>query len=504
MNLGLYCNVPEPAILCIKCGFALKADGDRVSRHLGEKHDVAKSARRGLNSLIRSLNLPDPNGLSLRPGDSSPHPHLAIQKGSACKHCGLRSVSEKVLVTHLKTSHSSEIKLAGRQKRHWLRDHIEERLTFQSWTAKDVQKLWLVISDQQPSQGSSSNNLLLQETPNPVKDLPQQLFTEERERLEKQSGVGRPFDGGMPTLSTLLTNWMRRTGWQNIFSGARRDVLVTLTELPCTSGRPFWLGVHDGEVLHSPARDECRLASIMAALDRLFDQCGETVRCTDVCVRRWLRGRFPERPYKAPFELVIRPTSERQYRKELKRCLCLWLRLLRLPPSTARSIMGRGLSISQRKALKQLWSNPTWEEERSTDPNETDLSYDDNGVEEYEDVDEVEDEDEDEYSDEGGGEGDDTEDYIGDNDPPGTEAFTAWSPASQDGGPNDPTADVVLRFCYHMVTEDLEDGRASSSLLIYFSAVRGLSRPSEDEYLRPHRFTPILAGLIYCARLFFS
>ncbi|KAH7248228.1 hypothetical protein B0J15DRAFT_59904 [Fusarium solani] len=33
-RLGLYLNQPEPAILCIQCKFALKADGDRVSRHL--------------------------------------------------------------------------------------------------------------------------------------------------------------------------------------------------------------------------------------------------------------------------------------------------------------------------------------------------------------------------------------------------------------------------------------------------------------------------------------
>ena len=51
-SLGLCLNEPEPAILCTECGFALKADSDRVSRHLGEKHGLSKSTRWGLNKLI--------------------------------------------------------------------------------------------------------------------------------------------------------------------------------------------------------------------------------------------------------------------------------------------------------------------------------------------------------------------------------------------------------------------------------------------------------------------
>ncbi len=38
--LGLHYNEPERAVLCSRCGFALKADADRVSRNLGEKHRV--------------------------------------------------------------------------------------------------------------------------------------------------------------------------------------------------------------------------------------------------------------------------------------------------------------------------------------------------------------------------------------------------------------------------------------------------------------------------------
>lgn len=58
--LGLYFNQPEFAIICIECGFALKADKGRVSRHLGEKHGIPRKARHGLNKLINALQLLDP------------------------------------------------------------------------------------------------------------------------------------------------------------------------------------------------------------------------------------------------------------------------------------------------------------------------------------------------------------------------------------------------------------------------------------------------------------
>ncbi|KAJ3454045.1 hypothetical protein MRS44_018677 [Fusarium solani] len=131
-RLGLYLNQPEPAILCIQCKFALKADGDRVSRHLGERHGISKLARRGLGPFIRTLRLPDPKTLPVRSDGSSPHPHLRIQQGAACRHCGLRSTSLEVLSRHLKEVHPQDIQHSrgrGFPESHWLQDHILDRLT---------------------------------------------------------------------------------------------------------------------------------------------------------------------------------------------------------------------------------------------------------------------------------------------------------------------------------------------------------------------------------------
>ncbi|KAH7460552.1 hypothetical protein FOMA001_g19509 [Fusarium oxysporum f. sp. matthiolae] len=104
---------------------------------------------------------------------------------------------------------------------------------------------------------------------------------------------------------------MRRTGWDRTFEGADCHTLASLSTLPLPSSQPLYLGMHrDGHELSSSVTDENKLLSIVAALDRLFDQCAETVRFTGVSIRRWLRSRFPDRPYKAPFELVFQSTSE--------------------------------------------------------------------------------------------------------------------------------------------------------------------------------------------------
>ncbi|RKK18945.1 hypothetical protein BFJ66_g17904, partial [Fusarium oxysporum f. sp. cepae] len=282
-RLSLYYNLPEVAIICTKCGFALSPK--RASEHPGKKHGIARSARHGLKPLLSSLNLPDPDTLAPRPHGSRRHPYLAVQKGLSCKHCGLHSASRKVLEDHLRAEHRDKLEFTAEKKsrQHWLRDHIQQEVLFQSWTANNTRMSWLVSNDDDVNSRSIPSSSLLQASPDPIKLLAQKLFTEEHVRLENQQSGGRNSCGReTPASSALQTNWLRRTGWETTFRKARCDVLVRLTALPhCTDNRPLPLGVVEGDAIISPARDERRLLFMIAALDRLLDQCGETVRTTD-------------------------------------------------------------------------------------------------------------------------------------------------------------------------------------------------------------------------------
>ncbi|KAI3567768.1 hypothetical protein IWW34DRAFT_825181 [Fusarium oxysporum f. sp. albedinis] len=489
-SLGLYYNSPELAIICIECGFAINPIC--ALHYLGDKHHITKSACRGLKLLIYSLNLLNLETLPLRPNGLPLHPNLTVYKGSACKHCGLCSISEKALLAYVKSKHSKDIKLAARQQtRYWLSNYIQQGLSFQSWSVNDIRRSW-IIADNKPSRGSLSCRGV-------------------------EGGRTRRYDSAAPVSIALQTNWMRRTGWEMMFKDTRRDILVAPTELPnCRTNQPMPLGIQGEEVIYSLARDERRLASMMVALDRLLDQCGETVRRTDVCLRRWLHSRFPDRPYKAPFELVAKSSSEKLYRKELKRFICFWLRLSRLLPITMQAISGRAMNKHQFRAHKELWVDGIWQSEGPADMDRTDnqdggqsMNGDDEGEEEENDDDDEEDEGEDESECEESDEQDKSE-YDSQSrvateaaDLSDAESTSAWPLDNQEQLSQDPTADILLRFCYFAITEDFEGGLASSTMLVYFSAMRGLSTPDGNEYLQPHRFTPILARLIYCFRLVF-
>ncbi|KAL2137466.1 hypothetical protein VTI28DRAFT_9592 [Corynascus sepedonium] len=60
--------------------------------------------------------------------------------------------------------------------------------------------------------------------------------------------------------------------------------------------------------------------------------------------------------------------------------------------------------------------------------------------------------------------------------------------------------DALLQLASFLVTEPFQDGQASSTLLVYFSGVAGLSTDG-SWFERPSRYTPKLSALIYCARL---
>ncbi|KAF5975170.1 hypothetical protein FBULB1_7526 [Fusarium bulbicola] len=517
-RLHLHFNLPEQAIICTLCGYALAADNDRVGRHLGEKHHISKSARRQLNALVNSLKLPSPDTLPRRLDGSTPHPHLRIQYGQACKHCGLRSTSSDVLSKHIRTLHKSEIAATRSGGKHWLRDHINDNLSLQSWTLNDIKRAWVVMAPVRAGASRSrSSNQPLQPAPDSIQCFANQLLDEERKRLDLQStSIELPVGGDIDPSQALLTNWMRRTGWEQTFGQADCLMLISLSALP--KGTANYLGIHQGQKLSSPIADEYRVLSIITSLDSLFDQCGETVRFTDVSVRRWLRGRFPDRPYKAPFELVSQARSERVYRNEFKRCVGFWLRVWRLPPTVTRSILGRPLSRSQRMMLEELWLDSCWDETNDGFHDTEDMTVDT----EKEDQDsELEDENMSEFSEYASTTSDasETENSSDEELDPGSQrAGTSGSHDSRDNRTSatthisssratrdncDRSVDAVLRFCYQMVTEDFEDGMSSSTLLVYFSAVRGLANQEGNEYLRPARYTPILSRLIYCTRLIF-
>ncbi|OBR02085.1 hypothetical protein CH63R_14386 [Colletotrichum higginsianum IMI 349063] len=348
--LQLYLNEPEPVLICRPCGYALKPFGERVSRHLAEKHDVPKPQRRGLSALVKSLQLGDPNDVAPRPDGLPPHGALTVTRGHACRHCSYRTASDDLVCRHLSKAHGIK---DSRKADGWQRDHIHSGVLLQSWSQNGARGYWI-------AQSTTTGSLPPCETGTPdADDAPaaeQALLAaaHDAERAHLASGLRATATATAtgPVDMAFQTGWMRRTGWDLMFDGARRDFLVKMSELPAV-GPDAWDAEDDMPSVSTP-EDEARLQRIMSAVDGVFDRCEDTIRSMDVSMRCWLRSSEPYRPYKAPFELVSRQATTYKYRRLVKRLLCFCVRLWRLPLGTRLWQCRRSLTIAQSRALEAL------------------------------------------------------------------------------------------------------------------------------------------------------
>ena len=324
--LGLVLHTPESVLICRPCGYALQPKSDCVIRHLADKHAIPKHIRHGLARFIRSLHLPDPNTLPLRPDWSPAHPDLASHVGVACRHCTYRTTSVDLITRHLAKAHDRR---RQGQKRDWLHDEVIQGVVLQSWTQNGARGYWIATRDpaigEQP--GVASSRLREQATTN-QRAILDKLCQTERDRLacsQAQDNSTR-----QPELA-LQTNWVRRTGWLETFDGANRDFLVRLAQPPCLQSDGLRLSIPgdgaDQRPIWSPYEDEVRLRRVALALHGLQDRCADTARHTHVSTRFWLRSADPVRPHRHPFQLVGRPTTSQIYWRLFLRFLCFSFRL---------------------------------------------------------------------------------------------------------------------------------------------------------------------------------
>jgi hypothetical protein len=115
LALGLYWDRDVGATICITCKYALQTKGERVSRHLGDKHDIPPTVRKELSAFMKYLSLPNPNQIAPRADYSPSHPHLAVYSGGACKHCIYRSTSLELVRRRLSNTHRCKS-----DQKHWV------------------------------------------------------------------------------------------------------------------------------------------------------------------------------------------------------------------------------------------------------------------------------------------------------------------------------------------------------------------------------------------------
>jgi len=364
----------------------------------------------------------------------------------------------------------------------------------------------------------------------PRRVLLERIHSQEEAHVRKRRAEMVIDVGG--TDMTLISNWMDRTGWKELFDGENRALLAAMTKLPNTyNPRGLCLGHCDGREVRSPATDEVRLSQLLFALDAAFERCKDTAKHTSVFVRCWLRSFYPNRPYKAPFILTGRPSSERKYLGLLKRCVCFCVRFWRSKELSGEKHLLRSLNRRQCQALEQVWYYESRRPKDSEDENDRhaqeslDTCLDGEGVSHQRTssrsrpqrlhsqslaIRPISDDDDADESDNSTVDSDLPDEYCSDAD----DAFQSGSePCEDDHLPQKTTTptdiakgldatltEPILGFVHFLATEEYDEGKPSSTLLVYFTYVLGIS-PDGTTFARPLNYTPQLSGLIYCMRL---
>ncbi|KAK2122363.1 hypothetical protein NOF04DRAFT_1374394 [Fusarium oxysporum II5] len=337
--------------------------------------------------------------------------------------------------------------------------------------------------------------------------------------------------------------WLDRTQWASIYRGSRRDVLRALSRLPDRHSLNIDYILGKGNLegapnLISPREDEQKISCIMRALDLVIDRCEETVRCTSHNLLCWLLSSRLQSRREVAFNLVAEKNSEIRYRRTQKQFLAFILRTDRMPEDCRRGVMDVKIKPEISTQLDRIWEHKAWKyldaskgtwpvmegqraplvgtrcdpmDSQSTkiplntrtsqgldrkESNEDD-EIDDENVEAWELEDDDDDEDaESDYND--SGHFDDIE---------GTTAGTHQDIFSGVSGGSAASAfaqflELLFQLCIMLSTEPFLNGQPSSTLLIYFSGILGLSADCQ-RFRLARQYCTKLSAMIYVQRILF-
>lgn len=339
-DLGLVLCEADGVLVCIHCKYSLQPSGQTVSKHLWEKHSLPAKDRAGLNAFVRGLDLQDPNALPPCADGSAAHPHLAVHRGVTCLQCRYRTTSPNLLRRHMAKEHGQRKCRDGSDK-----GTLWAEAGLQSWSQQGKRDFWIV--ETRPEDGRS----VVAQSPRRKRRL-SQIRKEEVERVARRQ---QSMDAGEREDSLLSSNWMRRTGWTELFSGTDRSILVALSRPPVARAEDLNVGGVHGEEIVFSAANECRLAVVGATVDRFLDRCEDTLRHTDHSIRCCLRSHYPGRSYKSPFELPSRKSTQTRYRSLWKRMVYFCVRIHLLRENVRKDILHLPLSADLQLSTEKLW-----------------------------------------------------------------------------------------------------------------------------------------------------
>lgn len=503
-SLSLVLCESNEMLICIHCKYALQPSGETVSKHLWEKHRTPAKERAGLNAFVRGLNLPDPNSIPKRPDGDPAHPQLLLQSGFTCHQCGYLTTSHNILKRHLSREHG--MKLSSQST---YNDRCWSQVMLQSWTQNGKRELWIVSEPQ-----DEGVNLVLQ-SPQRKRKL-SEICQAEADRVAQS---GQSLREGTPHDPLLSSNWMRHTGWAQMFSSANLALLRKMIQAPMTThGGRIVLGTIDGREIASHVAHERKLHMIGIAIDRFFDRCEDTVRNTDHSLLCWLHSQHHGKAYKAPFVLPGREATRKRYRGTWKRIVFFCIRAYLIQAQVAnQDILNLPFSADAWRMIRRLWAAvpaaPRYLEagyvtEACDNADREDSDY---VRKDASDGDTDSDTSDDDY--EGLSDTASTQDrsrsrlnpneYIEGEEvtmePRVSRRYRAAAVANEEMLAES-FQDSVAELCAYICTEPYRDGKSGTTIMVYLAGVLGISQ-DDMSFERPKNYTSKLSAILHSARL---
>ncbi|KAH7463312.1 hypothetical protein FOMA001_g18009 [Fusarium oxysporum f. sp. matthiolae] len=332
--------------------------------------------------------------------------------------------------------------------------------------------------------------------------------------------------------------WMERTWWQDIYKGARRDILRASTRLPDRRALAIdcFLGQGNQESdpnIVSSSEAEQKISCILEALGIVVDRCEDTISRTSRFLLCWLNSTRHQHFHERPFSLVAEKSTEKKYRNVQKRLLAFAFRTHMM---TARKDCVRfQLSEYLTSQLQIIWEHKVWQlfdwcrgswpivpggceigeatDEASVRSEYQPLQEESIPVNASQSKDfDSEQGEEEVYSDD---EDEDTDSVFSYDEVDCENSEFADNQAEANGSPHanypmmrdEPNMAMFIEFlellyqlCLTISTEHFSKGRPSSTLLVFFSGIFGFSKDC-SQFLLARQFCPYLSGLIYIQRL---
>jgi Orsellinic acid/F9775 biosynthesis cluster protein D len=509
-RLKLYVDIEEQLLICGRCGYALAVDRSQVTSHLRDKHGINQQDRSGLTKHLNTVyphGFRNPAEVPLRTDGSDIHPQLIVYEGFAC--CSFRTINYHELTRHISQQH-----LDGRHATSSRIGHLYSLVYLQTWTHGASRRYWIVKKDE-----STVRAVVSREVSEHIASVCQREHSRavDQAHIRNTSPTAPTFAGTRP--------WMERTRWEVTYQGVRCDILQSLTIMPW--GSPpvdHILGPGlDSPVaeLVSPREDEAKIALLMGAVDHMLDRCEETMQHTGRTLLCWLRSTKPQTCYPKPFTLVALKSSKKKYRQLLKRFFVLIFRSYRIPVDTRRRLTGIRFKKEQLRQIRAIWEHRVWSDSvlaQGRWPGSRDRGGSSMGNAEDEGEEEevaMSEEDEEKADEEDDGEVDEeTEACVHrelDEDSDDDRSVGRRSEDDEEGGKDrlsnagsavDELLELVFQLSVTFSTEEFIDSQPSSSLLVYFSGILGLSSDARS-FLPARKYTPHLSALIYIQRLLF-